>query len=350
MTKLMIEKGKPRHYYLDVLRVLAAFCVVIPHATSVTGIPQGSVEWWIGIAYDCLSRWTVPIFVMISGTLFLSSKPSIKKIYTKSIVRLVTAFLFWSILYAFITDPTANVAGFIADVIYGHYHMWYLYMIIGLYIVTPLIGKITESEELTKYFLIVAFVVVFLLPEISLILKLFPSISILGELIDVVLGKSRISLVGGFSTYYILGYYLHTHPLSKRTRVIVYCLGILAAVITLGTIGWVRLNDSTVAEAFLDGINLNNLLLSVAIFVFIKNTIGRESKFGEGCSKISKYCFGEYLVHAMVLAFIKKELESILLVIPMLFRIPLLSFVVFFVSMAISYVLKKIPVLKSYIV
>jgi surface polysaccharide O-acyltransferase-like enzyme len=62
----------PRDLTLDFLRVLAAFFVIMLHTSSgvVTTNPDiQSVTWWTGNLFDSYSRWCVPVFVMISGTL-----------------------------------------------------------------------------------------------------------------------------------------------------------------------------------------------------------------------------------------------------------------------------------------
>lgn len=59
-----------------------------------------SFEWNVFNFYDSIVRWAVPVFVMISGALFLSREYSIKKIYGKNILRILVAF-FWVIVLCF---------------------------------------------------------------------------------------------------------------------------------------------------------------------------------------------------------------------------------------------------------
>lgn len=74
--------------YLDLLRILASIAVVIIHICSSKwyAINSNTNEWSILNIYDSLSRWAVPVFVMISGAIFLSSDYSIEKLYKKIVL------------------------------------------------------------------------------------------------------------------------------------------------------------------------------------------------------------------------------------------------------------------------
>ena len=58
---------------------------------------------------------------------------SIKKIYSKYIFKILTAFIFWSFVYAVIDSVKARkVLVFFANFARGHYHMWFLFMIVPI--------------------------------------------------------------------------------------------------------------------------------------------------------------------------------------------------------------------------
>ena len=80
-----IDKKSNRVVCLDCLRVIASFAVVLIHVSAWFALNRPLV----GVnCYNILGdmvRWCVPIFVMISGALFLDSKKDIKEIYQKNI-------------------------------------------------------------------------------------------------------------------------------------------------------------------------------------------------------------------------------------------------------------------------
>ena len=71
-----------RLYYLDFLRVVATFFVILIHVSCQNwSNPLGSFSWQVANFYDGISRFSVPIFVMISGVLFLNTKKNLIKHY-----------------------------------------------------------------------------------------------------------------------------------------------------------------------------------------------------------------------------------------------------------------------------
>ncbi len=154
--------------YLDYIRVIATFAVIIIHvvAQNWKNVSVNSVQWMIFDIYNGITKWAVPVFVMISGVVFLNKKSTD---LGKYILRLCLAFVFWSIIYYFF------FGGGLISLLVGRYHMWFIPMIVGLYICTPVIRKITEDEVITNYFMMIALVFVFLLPWIISLIDNFLS-------------------------------------------------------------------------------------------------------------------------------------------------------------------------------
>lgn len=100
---------KQRIFYFDYLRIFAALVVVMLHTAasqySLTGIYHYSACFWDGIA-----RWGVPIFVMISGALFLEPTKTItiNNIFKKYIFRIAILFVVWSLFYICIDCVARN--------------------------------------------------------------------------------------------------------------------------------------------------------------------------------------------------------------------------------------------------
>lgn len=95
-------------HYLNVLRLFACLLVVLSHVigTALQTYSAGLMEVQIYILkgiHNCI-RWHVPIFVMISGALFLDPEKSItvKKMYTKYIFRIVLGIIIWGIIYHYV--------------------------------------------------------------------------------------------------------------------------------------------------------------------------------------------------------------------------------------------------------
>ena len=90
----MEQTGSQRVACYDVLRVAATFAVVALHLSAQHWADTDiySTAWQAFNLYDSLVRWTVPVFVMISGVFFLAGTQSLRQILRKNVLRIVTAF------------------------------------------------------------------------------------------------------------------------------------------------------------------------------------------------------------------------------------------------------------------
>lgn len=193
-----------RLIYLDLLRVAASFFVIMLHvsATDWASVSVYSWVWEIYNGYDSLVRWVVPAFVMISGCFFLNDKKEmlLKKLAQKYIWRLVKGFFFWSVLYAGMNCCIALYRGmrgddlvwtFLQMVLRGHYHLWFIYMMIGLYLITPFLRPIARSKKLLEYFLILGYIFAIINPIIGGYIPLFNSVRL---------------ITSSMHMYFVLGY------------------------------------------------------------------------------------------------------------------------------------------------
>lgn len=135
--------GEERFVHLDFLRALATVAVVFYHCGAV-GLQSQLIS--------VLLNWCVPIFVMITGALFLDENKFIseEKALRRYILKFLLILICWGFVYNAITlaiiEKEINLAMIwqaismvlAADTLYC-YQFWYLYMAIGLYLVLPLI-------------------------------------------------------------------------------------------------------------------------------------------------------------------------------------------------------------------
>ncbi len=345
MEKIKTSSEK-RTIYLDILRILATLTVVFYHQTGVAKNPDISWSESFSLACDGVTRFCVPIFVMISGALFLdNSKPlSVKKLYRKNILRIVTAFIFWSVVYALYNFQ--SVVLFIEGVIMGRYHMWFLFMITGLYIVTPLLRKITVSKNTTEYFLIIGAV-------FGIGVSTFnstPLANIAPGVTNYVFNCIDLGALGGYVFFFVLGYYLYKFSLPKWANTVLIVSGFLGCVLSI-VLTIVTKNQSD-APYYYSHFFLPVTLECIAVFLVGKIFISKIN-FSEKSEKIifklSKYSFGVYLVHDLVLTVIRPFVTDYLGGLPVV-AILVATAVTTIISFAISVVINKIPVLNKYVV
>lgn len=353
MQKEIVENNE-RSLWLDVLRVLSSLAVVVIHVSARLWIAGQALCWEISNIFDGMVRWAVPIFVMISGALFLDKEISVKKVWCKYIVRLVAAFVFWSIVYAVVMHGEEGISAVIKAAINGHYHMWYIKMILGIYMITPILRCVVKFENIVKYFLVLSLSFSFILPYVADVIAFLPKpISFFADILESMLNSVSIQLTAGYVSYFLAGYYLSRADISIKLKKCIYGLGICGFGTTI--IGTTLLYHSLQekSEFFYGYLTLNVMLQSICVFVFARSKLSVvkvSSKVKSILTKMSRCSFGVYLVHVLVLeivfAMLKVDTSSVYIAI----FIPLIAMLVWGISMLIAIFMHKIPIVKKYLV
>lgn len=144
-----------RRWSLDIIRIMACFFVVVIHvfAYSVPIDNPKTVEWCLENLVLSIVKSAVPLFFMISGVLFLRKQVSLKKLYTKYIFRIVVVMFAWAVFYAvfdsikYAEEVKVTVRYFILRILSGHYHLWFLSAILGVYICLPFLQTLISKME-----------------------------------------------------------------------------------------------------------------------------------------------------------------------------------------------------------
>lgn len=341
--------------YFDYLRLLVTFVVMFVHVTGQGWykVSVDSFEWNVINFYNSCGRWSLPIFVMISGALFLEGNHSIEKIFKKYISRMATAYIFWSIAYAAFGALIEgfNTSVFINEVVAGHYHMWYLLMISGVYMLIPFMKKIVESEILVKYFLILCTIFAVLVPHIVLLSRTF--MPVLSTLADKLLADMEFHFTLGYVGFFVAGYYINKTEISKKTQRFIYLLGILGLIATIVLSAWISMFLGEPREEFYKSFTVNVAPAAIAVFTFGKYYLNN-LKLSDATKKkiriLSKYSFGAYLVHVMVIETLAATIGLEIVYTNPVWAVPIVSIIVAVLSFAISAIVNHIPVLNKYIV
>ena len=351
-----MEQTRPQRIaYFDVLRILATFAVIVLHLSAQHWADTDvySRAWQAFNLYDSAVRWAVPVFVMISGSLFLSGSQSLSHILKKNVFRLATAFVFWSALYAiFMVCFEGCPKTLIAQQFFnGHYHMWFLFMIVGLYLIVPFLRPIVRDEKLLRYFLLLSFIFTFLLPQIASAVSLL-SWQYCAEF-KALTGKFYFHLTLGFAPYFVLGYVLSRRELSAKARRVIYALGVLGFVLTVVLTSFASRLQGAATELFYSYESLNVLLVCVALFVFAREHLNFPSLSEKGHERIralSRWSFGAYLVHPLFIESFDIFLHFNTLSLNVFLSVPLLTLIIGTLSFLVSALLHQIPFVKKYFV
>ena len=341
-----------RIWCLDYLRVFAIIAVMMIHISGDywENVAATSFQWQTFNFFKSTSHWAVPVLLMISGALFLSRDIPIKKIYKKYVLRLVLAFMFWSFIYLLFADVSFKAS--IAIFIKGHYHMWYIPMIIAIYIIVPLLKPITEDDKRTLYFLILAFIFAALVPFTLSISRDFfgKTVNSIVEACNALVTKSNMRFVMGYVGYFVLGYYLYKTDLSKKTRMIIYILGIVGFIMTIALDSIVALKTLKQCNHYYSAFTPNILFEAMGLFTWFKYQKYDHKLMNKIILKLSKWSFGAYLAHALIIEILDKSFGlNTLSFNPILSVLSILA-ITAIVSFIISAIINHIPILKKYVV
>lgn len=344
------KKGREPAY--DVMRVAAIMAVIIIHVSSQHIVDAFPSAWWeVSNICDSMVRWGVGVFFMISGALFLdlSRHKTTKELYMKNIFRLVKLFVLWSLLYAlyaYAINPSMSAGKFMSKMVMGPYHFWFLKMMVGLYIITPILRKVVSDRRTERYFIIVTFVVAFITPWLAVLTGFYSHYA--QRLFYYNMEDMGIGVVAPYVLYFVLGHYLSTYPHGKRNRHCTYVLGALGMVMTAVATHVVSHHSGAFSKAFFNNNSPFILFMAVAIFTFLFNRYhGQSHAHRSTVAALSRCTLGIYLVHVLVLNVFSDLLGVDSYTLHPVLGIPLLSLVVFALSLLVTVILLRIPIMKK---
>lgn len=336
---------------LDLLRVMAVVAVVWLHASSqrfVEAFP--TAEWTVRVCYDALSRWCVPVFLMISGALFLRHDRtiSLRHLFGKNVLRIVVAFLVWSYVYSFVKINAGPPSKSFSILMAGPSHFWYLKMILGIYIAVPVFRAIAASRRAEQYFIVLAIVVAHLIPFTLSVMKNLtgqPWVATLQGFYN----SLYLNVAAGYGGYFVMGHYLHTYRPSARMRKVYYALGLVALLAMVGGTIACSHHMGKAVNWFINYLTPTVLGLSVAVFVLFTvrpwQVGGRAQWWLTTAARLS---FGVYLVHVLYIRTAVAHGITSSWIHPAI-GIPLYTLAIVAASFITVWPLSKIPYLNRYL-
>lgn len=342
--------------YADLLRAIAAIAVIILHlaGSQMGAVGVTTTAWTTFNTYNGLVRWCVPVFVMLSGAFLLEPKKSERlPILLLRILRIFVALVVWAAVYALAnhiaTGGSLSWSGFksaLWSAVLGntHYHLWFLYMIIGLYLVTPILRAFVRGASRADFhwFFALTFVVAFLLPTL---LKFRPS-----QTVSLYLSRLDIHLVLGYVGYYVAGYYLKHFTIGRVAEAVIYICGVAGGFVTVCGTAVLSRQAGTLNDILYSYMAPNVCAMAVAIFVLFRYVLGisDERDRRRRMSGVAKISFGIYLVHDLFIMLLRALDITTLSFAPAL-SVPVLAGVVFLLSFATAWLLSKIPFIGPYL-
>ena len=329
-----------RKMWIDYLRIISAFAVIMIHVVYL-----GRLTFWVGtdtticlISFNSLC-FAVPIFVMITG--YLQLNPEKEYNFKKSLIRIISVLFIFGVFYAWMelvfiehSISFSQIGKAIINMLQGNswVHLWYLYMLIGLYLIIPFLRtwlKYASDREI-KYFLILNFV-------FNSVLVRFAHYGISSAF------YIQISTI--FPFYLVLGYYLGNYQGKISKKVIGIAWGVCLISIYL---------VASVFRIIFDAYNYNNIItVAMVILIFLTfkslpeiHMSGHIRAYINSCSRCS---FGIYILHMVFVNALYKFLKvNPYKYYTIIFWI-IISVVIFILSWITSWLLMKLPLFRKII-
>lgn len=290
--------SKPRLYYIDNLRVLACFLVLLTHSTMATQTPDSDGVWMFGLSF--IGSPSSELFLALSGTVLLPVKTSFRDFYHRRFLKLLPPLIIWSILGVMLYTQTQGLPwneafGMILRIplqpAIGVY--WFVYAMAGLYLLAPFISTwlFGATKRQVELFLSL-WTVNMIFPWIT---YFWPNLTSLFN----VNGNYYWTLVyfGGFLGYWILGYYLKKYPITIGLNykwVILLC----GAVLYPFLIYFLKSRGSD-TNLLIDNLQIGSVLLVSLLYTVMQN-IKFNEKIQSVITNIAKYSFCIYLTHIYI--------------------------------------------------
>lgn len=327
-----IDGSARRLVWLDFTRLVAMFAVVCCHCCDPFNFyPEplppniADIKLW-GAVWGAALRPCVPLFVMITGALLLPVRQEAGAFYRRRIGRVLWPFLLWSIVYALFPWLT-GVLGFAPEFILHFFpysgadvmsqslsvslgyiaqiplnfspvavHMWYIYLLIGLYLYMPIFSAwVGQASERAKLWFLAAWGVTTLLPYYF-------------EYVNPYIwggcswnAFSMLYYFAGFNGYLLLGHWLrhHEQPIGR-----VLAWGLPAFVVGWGVTFWgfrhvtsLPQCSDELLELFFTYNSPNVALMTIPVFMLCEKVRIRSPRLQRLLANLTACGFGVYMVH-----------------------------------------------------
>jgi surface polysaccharide O-acyltransferase-like enzyme len=333
-TNCKFEKNKQpdRNANYDLLRITATIAVIAIHVNWLYfagsyEVYSGDISWIIQSLINIITRFSVPCFVMISGAYNLNNEANagIKYFYKKTAFRIFLPFAAVLLLEVIATilmnlvlhrDINSELNGIFTT---GIYNSWYMYMLLGLYLLTPFIVKLKTLLSWNTYRLFAVLMLVW---------------AVISQSTSTQKMAYSMGVVVAFLGYYLIGDVIRSE-MSKRAveskKKIILC-SLIISLFAVGATFWARAMG---INYYIENWSINFfsptiVLYSISVFS-VFSVIGM--KAGAGLYWLSKRTYFIYLFHTMILIVlhyivklkIGNELLAIALLIISTFALSLLS-------------------------
>lgn len=371
-----MEYGRQNNIgWVDLLRVLACFMVVFSHSCDafVAQFDADRASFLTGVFGGSLMRASVPLFVMMTGVLLLpvGQGYDLVSFYRKRIGRILPPLVFWSValpllMYAYFNyinpstcNPQVAVGGYTVQQLVQRIYtfvfnfnfdttpLWYLYMLIGLYLLMPVLNAwLMQASQRELKVVLGLWVVSLFLPYLKM---LAPVLGYQGNYGNMeLLGMCDWNIYGtfyyfsGFVGYLVLAYYLKRYPLQWRwSKMLAIMIPLFVAGYAITAGGYILTQEHFPGNyAYLEIVwyfnGINVFMMTLPLFAIVQKMAVRSRRW---LSRLASLAFGIYLCH-FVFVFVCYDLYDMAML-PYWVRIPCIAVTTFAIATLVAWLMSR---------
>lgn len=371
-----MEYGRQNNIgWVDLLRVMACFMVVFSHSCDafVAQFDADRASFLTGVFGGSLMRASVPLFVMMTGVLLLpvGQGYDLVSFYRKRIGRILPPLVFWSValpllMYAYFNyinpstcNPQVAVGGYTVQQLVQRIYtfvfnfnfdttpLWYLYMLIGLYLLMPVLNAwLVQASQRELKVVLGLWVVSLFLPYLKM---LAPVLGYQGNYGNMeLLGMCDWNIYGtfyyfsGFVGYLVLAYYLKRYPLQWRwSKMLAIMIPLFVAGYAITAGGYILTQEHFPGNyAYLEIVwyfnGINVFMMTLPLFAIVQKMAVRSRRW---LSRLASLAFGIYLCH-FVFVFVCYDLYDMAML-PYWVRIPCIAVTTFAIATMVAWLMSR---------
>ena len=383
---------KERVVWIDWLRIVACLFVIMTHCCECFYFGDGGAQIltktdaiWVTLL-NTFTRACVPLFVIASSYLQFPVHYPTGEFFRRRLVRVLVPFAIWSIVYALVWgSPAENFKDLLLNFNYSAGHLWFVYMLLGVYLIMPLLSPWAEKVGKKELLLFLG---------IWLFSTLIPYIRYwAGGPAEVVYGPSGIPnlakyplwgeaswntygmfyYISGFMGYLLLGLYFRKFVKEMSwIKTLAIALPLFAAGFAVGANGFYQrvmaeaggvfpvsgpVGSAAIWETTWFNDTLGLALMTIAWTLVIKKINCKGPFYDKVILPVSKASYGMYLCHMLVLSsvatwvctWLKRGTEGVLGIWTTPVEVLLSAFVTFCVTALLCVLIQRIPKVGKYI-
>ena len=348
----MTAQARPageRRAYIECLRILAAFLVIVNHTNSpIFQLSQPSRTWFASLTYFFISKTAVPIFLMISGALLLDRQDPPRRTLAR-IARTAGMTVLFSVAYYLYQHRAApgemRAADFLLTILSGPITnaFWYLYLYLGLLCMLPLLQRMAAafSRQTLRLLLVLCLGVAGVLPLLPLVLPIERVADFTAAFLSPYIGMA------------FTGLYIERHvTLDNRKCLAAGALFALLIAFQV-VVTWLLYRAHAPNYLALDDRTLLPITAGAAcLYVIVKHlfsSVRLPDRLRQAVCRIGPLTFGVYLLSDLARVLTRPVYEALCLRMNALIAVFLWQMLIFLAAAAVTALLRRLPGLRKWL-